>query len=43
MYYKLTVSNGKRKFFFNLLQGDILTKAEKHFEALKDTSLPLPV
>ena len=24
-------------------QGDILTKAEKHFEELKDTSLPLPI
>ena len=29
--------------FLNLLQGDSLTKAEKHFEALKDTSLPLPI
>ena len=29
--------------FLNLLQGDILTKAEKHFETLKDTSLPLPI
>ena len=29
--------------FFNFPQGDILTKAEKHFEALKDTSLPLPI
>ena len=29
--------------FFNLLQGDILTKAEKHFKALKDISLPLPI
>ena len=29
--------------FLNLPQGDILTKAEKHFEALKDTSLPLPI
>ena len=28
--------------FFNLPQGDILTRADKHFEALKDTSLPLP-
>ena len=28
--------------FLNL-QGDILTKAEKHFETLKDTSLPLPI
>ena len=28
--------------FFNL-QGDNLTKAEKHFETLKDTSLPLPI
>ena len=24
-------------------QGDILTRAEKHFEELKDTSLPLPI
>ena len=24
-------------------QGDILTKAEKHFETLKDTSFPLPI
>ena len=29
--------------FLNLLQEDILTKAEKHFETLKDTSLPLPI
>ena len=29
--------------FLNLLQGDILTKAEKHFETLKDTSPPLPI
>ena len=29
--------------FLNLPQGDILTKAEKHFETLKDTSLPLPI
>ena len=29
--------------FLNLPQGDILTKAEKHFKALKDTSLPLPI
>ena len=27
----------------NLPQGDILTKAEKHFETLKDASLSLPV
>ena len=27
----------------NLPQGDISTKAEKHFEELKDTSLPLPI
>ena len=31
------------KFFFNLPQGDILTKADKHFEELKDISLPLPI
>ena len=30
-------------FVLNLLQGDILTKEEKHFETLKDTSLPLPM
>ena len=29
--------------FLNLPQGDILTKAEKHFKSLKDTSLPLPI
>ena len=29
--------------FLNLSQGDILTRAEKHFEELKDTSLPLPI
>ena len=29
--------------FLNLLQEDILTKAEKHFKTLKDTSLPLPI
>ena len=29
--------------FLNLPQGDILTKAEKHFKTLKDTSLPLPI
>ena len=29
--------------FLNLPQGDILTKAEKHFETLKETSLPLPI
>ena len=28
--------------FFNLPQGDILTRAEKHFEELKDSFLPLP-
>ena len=28
--------------FLNSAQGDILTRAEKHFEELKDTSLPLP-
>ena len=27
--------------FLNVPQGDILTKAEKHLETLKDTSLPL--
>ena len=30
-------------FFFYLPQEDILTKAEKHFETLKVTSLPLPI
>ena len=29
--------------FLNLPQGDILTRAEKHFKVLKDTSLPLPI
>ena len=29
--------------FLNLMQGDILTKAEKHFQVLKHTSLPLPI
>ena len=29
--------------FLNVPQGDILTKAEKHLETLKDTSLPLPM
>ena len=29
--------------FLNLPEGDILTRAEKHFEVLKDTSLPLPI
>ena len=29
--------------FLNLPQGDILTRAEKHFEEWKDTSLPLPI
>ena len=29
--------------FLSLPQGDIFTKAEKHFETLKDTSLPLPI
>ena len=29
--------------FLNLPQRDILTKAKKHFETLKDTSLPLPI
>ena len=29
--------------FFNLPQGDILTRAKKHFEKLKDISLPLPI
>ena len=29
--------------FLNLPQGDILTRAEKHFEELKDSSLPLPI
>ena len=29
--------------FLNLPQRDILTKAEKHFKTLKNTSLPLPI
>ena len=29
--------------FLNLKQGDILTRTEKYFEELKDTSLPLPI
>ena len=29
--------------FLNLPQGDILTRAEKHFEELKDSSFPLPI
>ena len=29
--------------FLNLLQGDLLTRAEKHFKELKDISLPLPI
>ena len=29
--------------FLNLPQGNILTKAEKNFKTLKDTSIPLPV
>ena len=29
--------------FLNVPQGDILTKTEKHFETLKDTSLLLPI
>ena len=29
--------------FFNLPQGDILTKTEKRLETLKDTFLPLPI
>ena len=29
--------------FLNVPQGGILTKAEKYFETLKDTSLPLPI
>ena len=29
--------------FLNVPQRDILTKAEKHLETLKDTSLPLPI
>ena len=29
--------------FLSLPQGAIFTKAEKHFETLKDTSLPLPI
>ena len=29
--------------FLNLLQGDILITAEKHFETLKDTSLTLTI
>ena len=29
--------------FLNLPQGDILTRAERCFEELKDTSLPLPI
>ena len=29
--------------FLNLPQGNILTRAERHFEKLKDTSLPLPI
>ena len=29
--------------FLNLPQGDVLTRAERHFEELKDTSLPLPI
>ena len=30
-------------FFLNLPQGDILTRAEKHFKGLQDGSLPLPI
>ena len=29
--------------FLNLPQGDILTRAEKHFKELKDSSSPLPI
>ena len=29
--------------FLNLPQGDILTKAKKYCETLKDASLPLPM
>ena len=29
--------------FLNLPQGDILTRAEKHFNELKDASLPLAI
>ena len=29
--------------FLNLPQGNILTKAEKHYETLKDTSFPLTI
>ena len=29
--------------FLNVPQGGILTKAEKYFETLKDTYLPLPI
>ena len=29
--------------FLNLPQGNILTRAERHFEELKDTSLPLSI
>ena len=29
--------------FLNLPQEDILTRAERHFKELKDTSLPLPI
>ena len=29
--------------FLSLPQGNILTRAERHFEELKGTSLPLPI
>ena len=29
--------------FLNLPQGNILARAERHFEELKDTSLPMPI
>ena len=29
--------------FLNLPQGNILTRAERHFEELRDNSLPLPI
>ena len=29
--------------FLNLPQGDILTRAERHFEGSQDASLPLPI
>ena len=46
IFFKLIIIVNTALFvlnFLNLPQGNILARAERHFEELKDTSLPLPI